>query len=150
MFETKTPYHDPTIYINITAKHTPSDAPEGCENWFSFVNVPNNQGQDWDQFIDEVREAVILKVNRILKTDIRPLIACEMVFDPRVIESRTRSAFGAIYGNSSNNKFAAFLRHPNFSKKIKNLYICGGSAHPGPSIPLCLLSAKIATDCVNN
>jgi phytoene desaturase len=150
MFETKTPYHDPTIYINITAKHTPTDAPEGCENWFSFVNVPNNQGQDWDAFIDEVREAVIQKVNRILKTDIRPLIDCEMVFDPRVIENRTRSAFGAIYGNSSNNKFAAFLRHPNFSKKIKNLYFCGGSVHPGPSIPLCLLSAKIATDSVEN
>ncbi len=150
MFETKTPYHDPTIYINITAKHTTSDAPEGCENWFSFVNVPNNQGQDWDTFIDEIREAVIQKVNRILKTDIRPLIDCEMVFDPRVIENRTRSAFGAIYGNSSNNKFAAFLRHPNFSKRIKNLYFCGGSVHPGPSIPLCLLSAKIATDSVEN
>jgi phytoene dehydrogenase-like protein len=84
----------------------------------------------------------------MLGTDLRSLIDCELVFDPRVIESRTSSAFGAIYGNSSNNKFAAFLRHPNFSKKIKNLYFCGGSVHPGPSIPLCILSAKITTDLI--
>lgn len=148
IFGRKTIYHDPTIYLNITSKHTPTDAPPGCENWFSFINVPNNSGQDWDMFITEARENMIQKINRVLKTDIRPLIASEMVFDPRVIESRTSSAFGAIYGNSSNNKFAAFLRHANFSKDIKNLYFCGGSVHPGPSIPLCMLSAKITTDLV--
>lgn len=148
IFSKKEIYHDPTIYVNITSKHTPEDAPEGCENWFTFINVPNNQGQDWDAFIDQAREAVIAKVNRMLNTDLRPLIQCEMVFDPRVIEKRTSSAFGAIYGNSSNNKFAAFLRHSNFSNKIKNLYFCGGSVHPGPSIPLCLLSAKITTGLV--
>jgi phytoene desaturase len=148
IFAKKAIYHDPTIYLNITSKHTPTDAPPGCENWFSFINVPNNQGQDWDVFITEARENMILKINRVLKTDIRPLIESEMVFDPRVIENRTSSAFGAIYGNSSNNKFAAFLRHANFSKDIKNLYFCGGSVHPGPSIPLCLLSAKITTDLV--
>ena len=148
IFSKKTIYHDPTIYLNITSKHTPTDAPPGSENWFSFINVPNNSGQDWDMFIKEARENMIQKINRVLKTDIRPLIESEMVFDPRVIESRTSSAFGAIYGNSSNNKFAAFLRHANFSKEIKNLYFCGGSVHPGPSIPLCLLSAKITTDLI--
>lgn len=148
IFAKKAIYHDPTIYLNITSKHTPSDAPPGCENWFSFINVPNNQGQDWDMFITEARENMMLKINRMLKTDIRPLIESEMIFDPRVIEARTSSAFGAIYGNSSNNKFAAFLRHANFSKDLKNLYFCGGSVHPGPSIPLCLLSAKITTGLI--
>ena len=148
IFSKKSIYHDPTIYLNITSKHTPTDAPTGCENWFSFINVPNNSGQDWDKFIEEARENMIRKINRVLKTDIRPLIDCEMLFDPRVIENRTSSAFGAIYGNSSNNKFAAFLRHANFSKDIKGLYFCGGSVHPGPSIPLCLLSAKITTNLI--
>lgn len=148
IFSKKTIYHDPTVYLNITSKHTPGDAPPGCENWFSFINVPNNTGQDWDKLVAEARENIIKKVNRMLKTDIRPMIEAEMVFDPRVIESRTSSAFGAIYGNSSNNKFAAFLRHSNFSKEIKNLYFCGGSVHPGPSIPLCLLSARITTGLI--
>lgn len=148
IFSKNSIHHDPTVYLNITSKHTPEDAPPGCENWFTFINVPNNSGQDWDKLILDARTNIIKKINRLLKTDIEPLIESELVFDPRVIESRTSSAFGAIYGNSSNNKYAAFLRHANFSKEIKNLYFCGGSVHPGPSIPLCLLSAKITATLV--
>jgi phytoene desaturase len=148
IFTKKTIADDPTIYINITSKHTPEDAPPGCENWFTFINVPNNSGQDWDELVSKARARVTQKINRMLKTDIEKFIESEMVFDPRVIETRTSSAFGAIYGNSSNNKYAAFLRHPNFSKEFKNLYFCGGSVHPGPSIPLCLLSAKITASLV--
>lgn len=148
IFEKKLISNDPTIYINITSKYTPADAPEGCENWFTMINVPNNSGQDWDLLVSEARVKMIKKISRILKTNIEKYIECEMTLDPRLVESRTSSAFGAIYGNASNNKFAAFLRHANFSKEIKGLYFCGGSVHPGPSIPLCLLSAKITTGLI--
>jgi phytoene desaturase len=148
IFSKKSIYHDPTIYINITSKHTPEDAPAGCENWFTMINVPNNSGQNWDALVAEARVNMIRKINRILKTNTEEYIEAEMILDPRVVESRTSSAFGAIYGNASNNKFAAFLRHANFSREVKNLYFCGGSVHPGPSIPLCLLSAKITTELI--
>ena len=41
--EEKSPYSDPTIYINITSKFCKADAPSGCENWFVMVNVPHNK-----------------------------------------------------------------------------------------------------------
>lgn len=137
-------YNDPTIYLNITSKHKPDDAPPGCENWFILLNAPANEGQDWDSIIAQTRQDVIRKLNHNLGVDVASLIECEAVLDPRTIESRTSSAQGALYGTASNNRFAAFLRHPNFSSKIKNLYFVGGSVHPGGGIPLCLLSAKIA------
>jgi phytoene desaturase len=149
IFRHKTIYKDPTVYINITSKHKKDDAPEGCENWFVMINVPNNSGQDWDNLISQARQHIITKLSRILQTDVEPLIACESILDPRTIESRTSSSQGALYGNSSNNRYAAFLRHANFSSQIQNLYFCGGSVHPGGGIPLCLLSAKIATDLVD-
>lgn len=139
-------YEDPTVYVNISSKYSAEDAPEGCENWFTMINAPYNDGQDWEQFIDQTREATIQKVSRILGTDIRKLIQCEEILDPRTIESKTASHLGSLYGTSSNDKMAAFLRHPNFSNRIKNLYFCGGSAHPGGGIPLCLLSAKIVDE----
>ena len=37
---------DPTIYLNISSKYEAKDAPQGCENWFTMINVPSNQGQD--------------------------------------------------------------------------------------------------------
>ncbi len=137
---------DPTVYINITSKYKPDDAPEGCENWFTMINVPNNTGQDWDTLINEARINIIKKVSRMLGTSIEPMISCEEILDPRTIESRTSSSLGALYGNSSNNKYAAFLRHANFSRKYKNLYFCGGSVHPGGGIPLSLLSARIMAE----
>jgi phytoene desaturase len=141
-------YEDPTVYINITSVYKPDDAPKGCMNWFTMINVPNNQGQDWDMLIQDARINIMSKINRILKTDIEPLIEVEEILDPRSIESKTSSANGALYGNSSNNRYAAFLRHANYSSKIKNLYFCGGSVHPGGGIPLCLLSAKITTEMI--
>ncbi|PZX58168.1 1-hydroxycarotenoid 3,4-desaturase CrtD [Algoriphagus chordae] len=148
IFKRGTIYEDPTIYLNITSTHKNDDAPAGCMNWFTMINVPNNQGQDWDQMIAEAKRNIIHKLNRILKTDVESLIEVEEILDPRTIESKTSSAQGALYGNSSNNKFAAFLRHANYSSSIKNLYFCGGSVHPGGGIPLCLLSAKIMTEMV--
>ncbi|MFO7744938.1 MAG: 1-hydroxycarotenoid 3,4-desaturase CrtD [Psychroflexus sp.] len=139
---------DPTVYINITSKEVDGDAPEGCENWFVMVNAPTNCGQDWKAQTTYIREKVIAKINKCLGTKIENHIEVEHVETPETIEVATSSFQGSLYGTSSNNKFAAFLRHPNFSSKIKNLYFCGGSVHPGGGIPLCLLSAKIVSDLV--
>lgn len=149
LFDKKAISSDPTVYVNITSKLKPDDAPQGCENWFVMVNAPNNTGQDWDAIIAQTRQHILDKLSRLLQQDIQPLIACESLLDPRTIESRTSSSQGALYGNSSNNRYAAFLRHANFSSKIKHLYFCGGSVHPGGGIPLCLLSAKITADLID-
>ncbi|MFS4494693.1 1-hydroxycarotenoid 3,4-desaturase CrtD [Maribacter sp. 2308TA10-17] len=148
IFETKNLSSDPTIYINITSKEETTDAPKGHENWFVMINAPGNYGQDWNALKKQARKAIIKKINRILKIDLELLITTEYVLDPVAIENNTSSYRGALYGAASNDKFSAFLRHPNFSNKIKNLYFCGGSVHPGGGIPLCLLSAKIVSDLV--
>jgi phytoene desaturase len=149
IFNKKTVHEDPTVYINITSKDHPSDAPKGCENWFTMINVPSNTGQDWDGIIKKARNNIIAKLSRLLNEDVSRLIDFEDVLDPRRIESNTQSYQGALYGASSNNKYAAFLRHPNFKQSIKNLYFCGGSVHPGGGIPLCLLSGKIVSDLIH-
>ncbi len=148
IFEKKQLHTDPTIYINISCKENQTDAPKGKENWFVMINAPGNIGQDWNQIKKEARANVLKKINRILGIDLESLIETESVLDPISIESNTSSHQGSLYGASSNSKFAAFLRHPNFSSNIKNLYFCGGSVHPGGGIPLCLLSAKIVNDLI--
>ncbi|MFM9840946.1 MAG: 1-hydroxycarotenoid 3,4-desaturase CrtD [Cyclobacteriaceae bacterium] len=146
LFKNKSLHTDPTIYINITSKEDASDAPANCENWFVMINAPGNFVQDWPELIKKARANIISKINKILDIDIEKLILTEYILDPVNIEQQTKSHQGSLYGTSSNSKFAAFLRHPNFSSQFKNLYFCGGSVHPGGGIPLCLLSAKIATD----
>ncbi len=143
LFNTKTVSNDPTVYLFVSSKMVKTDAPAGCENWYAMINAPANVGQDWDAMITKVRRDIIEKIKRTLKVDIEPHIVCEAVADPRTNERDTGSFRGSLYGLSSNNMLAAFNRHPNFHKKIRNLYFAGGSVHPGGGIPLCLASAKI-------
>lgn len=141
-------YSDPTIYLNISARLQPADAPPGCENWFVMVNTPANTNQNWEHVIDITRQAIIKKLSSHLGQDVGKLIVSESILDPRGIAQKTGSYRGSIYGPSSNTAFSAFLRHANRSKKIPNLYFCGGSVHPGGGIPLALLSAKITADWI--
>jgi phytoene desaturase len=148
IFNEKSVGTDPTIYVNISSKYKKDDAPESCENWFVMVNVPANEGQDWDTIIEETRKNTIAKLSRLLGLDFKSCIANESILDPRSIESKTSSFRGALYGSSSNHMMSAFFRHANFSGSIEGLYFCGGSVHPGGGIPLCLLSAKIVSGLV--
>lgn len=143
VFENNTVSDDPSIYIYVSSKHVKNDAPKNCENWFLFVTVPNDQGQNWDELVKKTRVNVVKKINRMLHTDIEKHIEFEEVLTPPIIKESYSTPFGAIYGNSSHNKFAAFFRHSNFSKNVNGLYFVGGSVHPGAGIPLCLNSAKI-------
>ncbi|MDG1434243.1 MAG: phytoene desaturase family protein [Saprospiraceae bacterium] len=146
IFEKKNISDDPTIYINITCKEEKNDAPKGSENWFVMVNTPGDYGQNWEKIIALTKQQILKKIKRTLGVSIEKWIVTEEILNPKLIEEKTSSYRGSLYGAASNSKFAAFLRHPNFSQKIKNLYFCGGSVHPGGGIPLCLLSAKIVAD----
>tara|TARA_B110000305_G_scaffold60748_1_gene67396 strand:- start:2493 stop:3971 length:1479 start_codon:yes stop_codon:yes gene_type:complete len=140
--------NDPTVYIHISSKCKVDDAPVGCENWFVMVNAPYVAGQDWEKMINVARENILIKVSKRLGTDISRHIRLEHKLTPELIQSKTGSYKGALYGSSSNDRMAAFLRQPNFSSGHKGLYFCGGSVHPGGGIPLCLLSGKITTDII--
>lgn len=152
IFETGGVTRDPTVYINITSKFDPDHAPKGGENWFVMVNVPCDTGQDWEALRQQIRQDVLRKLGDMLPDTSPEKLASHIVeedyLDPLRIQARTGSFRGALYGAASNDRFAAFLRHANFSRRIGNLYFCGGSVHPGGGIPLCLLSARIVADLV--
>ncbi len=148
IFDSKTLHDDPTIYVNITSKLVAGDAPPSGENWFVMINAPSNVGQDWPAIVASARKILLNKLSKRLGQDIESLIEVEDVMDPPLIEKKYRGNHGAIYGNASNNRFAAFLRHPNYSKRIKGLYFVGVTVHPGGGIPLAINSAKIALDCI--
>lgn len=146
LFNTKEIYKDPTVYIFISKKTVEEDAPAGKENWFVMINAPAIPGDDWVDKKELVRKNIIEKIDKTLQTNIEEYIESEDFATPKTIETKTNSFAGALYGSSSNSIFSAFLRHPNFIRKLKNMYFVGGSVHPGGGIPLCLASAKIISD----
>lgn len=148
LFTNRVIHDDPTIYIYISSKYKSSEAPKDCENWFVMINTPPNFNQNWNEETARIRKIILEKIKNVLSIDIENNIICEKTLTPLDLEKRTGSYRGSIYGISSNDRFAAFLRHPNFSKNIAGLYFCGGSVHPGGGIPLVILSGKIASDMI--
>jgi phytoene desaturase len=148
LFDKKQIYNDPTIYIYISGKQCPNDAPKGNENWFVMVNTPNlAANQDWIKEKTILRKQIFDKIKRILSIDVENHLLHENCITPIDLQDTTHSFLGSLYGGSSNSVVSAFLRHPNFSK-LKGLYFAGGTVHPGGGVPLCLLSAKITSDLI--
>ena len=148
LFNYKTLYKDPTVYLFISSKLNPEDAPAKSENWFCMINSPHVEGHCWETMVQKVKKIIIDKINKTLFCDISRHIETESVLHPQMIEQITHSYKGALYGQSSNSRFSVFKRQPNFDRKIKGLYYAGGTVHPGGGIPLCLLSAKIVAELI--
>ena len=149
IFELESLTNDLTVYVHVTSKHIPSDAPANGENWFVMVNAPNNKGQNWNEIVERARKNIIQKLESMLGEKIGDKICCEHVWTPSGIEADTSSHLGALYGNASNSATAAFFRHANNSSKIKDLYFVGGSVHPGGGVPLAILSARTMSDLIH-
>lgn len=133
-----------TVYVNITSKQVPTDAPAGHENWFVMVNAPSVLAQDDAALVQACRQRVLRLLSHTLGVEIEPLITQEDCLTPGGIARRTGSPDGALYGTASNHPLAAFLRHPYATRRYRGLRFVGGSVHPGGGIPLCLQSARIA------
>ncbi len=148
LFEKREIYSDPTVYIYISSKFNKGDAPEGHENWFVMINAPHTAGNQPLPDLYSIRENIIRKILEITGIDLSEKIVTEHVLTPSDIEIKTGSTFGSLYGISSNDRYAAFMRQDNKSREIDGLYFCGGSAHPGGGIPLVILSGKIASELI--
>ncbi len=138
---------DPTVYIYISSKLNKFDAPAGHENWFVMINMPPSR-EEGEVDVQSIKRNILNKIKSVLGVDIRDKMVFEDILTPSLIEERTSSVYGSLYGISSNNKYAAFLRQDNRSAEYPGLYFCGGSAHPGGGIPLVILSGKITADLI--
>ena len=76
-------------------------------------------------------------------------IVFERALTPQDIHDRYRVLNGAIYGLSSHGKFLGAFKPGNRSNAVRGLYLAGGAAHPGPGMPMVMMSGWIAGDTLD-
>ncbi len=145
------PAPDPTCYVCAPSCTEPGVAPRGGEALYVLVHTPYlRPHHNWRDMLPRYRQTIIEKLKRVAgMEDIEQRIVCEDALTPQGIHDRYRVLNGAIYGLASHGKFAGAFKPANRSPDVRRLYLAGGSAHPGPGMPMALMSGWIAADVLD-
>lgn len=145
------PAPDPTCYLAATTGTDAATAPDGGEALYVLVHTPYlRPHHDWEKFFPSYRRTILEKLKRTGgMPDIEERIVFERALTPRDIEQRYHVWKGAIYGLASHGRFLGAFKPGNRSPDLSGLYLAGGAAHPGPGMPMVLMSGWIAADAVD-
>ena len=151
IYDEGVPADDPTCYVCAPAATDPAVAPEGGEALYVLVHTPYlRPGQDWETMFPEYRKKIIAKLEGCGgMTDLEANIVVERHLTPQDINDRYSVLDGAIYGLASHGRFAGAFKPANRSPELDGLYLAGGAAHPGPGMPMALMSGWIAADSLH-
>ena len=144
------PAPDPTCYLCAPSSTDHTVAPEGGEALYVLVHTPYlRPHHDWKQMFPKYRQVILDKLKSCAGLeDIESRIQFETALTPEDIHQRYRVLNGAIYGIASHGRFEGGFKPGNESKLLQNLYLCGGAAHPGPGMPMVMMSGWIAADAL--
>ncbi|MEM8735243.1 MAG: phytoene desaturase family protein [Planctomycetota bacterium] len=145
------PAPDPTCYVCAPASTEPGVAPEGGEALYILVHTPYlRPNHDWSVMLPEYRDVIIDKLERTAgMTGLRDRIVTEDALTPEGIHKRYRVLNGAIYGLASHGRYLGAFKPANRSRDVNGLYLAGGAAHPGPGMPMVMMSGWIAADSLD-
>ncbi|MEA2692832.1 MAG: diapolycopene oxygenase [Acidobacteriota bacterium] len=145
------PAADPTCYVCAPARTDPEVAPPGGEALYVLVHTPYlRPHHDWRTMLPFYRRVILDKLARTAGLgDLEERIVFESALTPLDIHERYRVLDGAIYGLASHGRMLGAFKPGNRSRDVRGLYLAGGAAHPGPGMPMVLMSGWIAADVLD-
>ncbi len=145
------PAPDPTCYVAAPGLTEEGVAPPGGEALYVLVHTPYlRPHHDWKEMLPAYRKTILDKLKRVAGLeDIEERIVVEETLTPQGIHDRYRVLNGAIYGLASHGQFFGAFKPGNRSREVAGLYLAGGAAHPGPGMPMVMMSGWIAADTLD-
>jgi len=142
------PPADPTVYVCAQDRGVGDDTrgtgAHGEERFLCLVNAPPAAGA---ASLDAASVASCRQrmLTRLASCGLRIAHAAErcVVTTPTDFERLFPGSAGALYGPAAHGWRASF-RRPGARTRIRGLFLAGGSVHPGPGVPLAVLSGRRA------
>lgn len=129
---------EPTVYICAQDREGHGGGPERL---LLLVNSPANGDHD-PRPHEQVERAMRAKLAQCgLDIDFNP--DTTIITDPARFDGLFPATGGALYGRASHGWMASFQR-PAARTAVPGLYLAGGSVHPGPGVPMAMLSGRLA------
>ena len=145
------PAADPTCYLAAPARTEPEVAPpEAKHSMCSSTRPTCGRTTTGSSFCPPTAGPSSTSWHRRADShDLEQRIRFERWLTPQDIHDRFGVLNGAIYGLASHGKLLGAFKPSNRSPDVKGLYFAGGSAHPGPGMPMVLMSGWIAADALD-
>jgi diapolycopene oxygenase len=145
------PAPDPSCYLASTSRTEAATAPDGGDALYVLVHTPYLRPEhNWEEMFPKYRQVILDKLKRTAgMPDLEERIVFEQALTPVDIHNRYKVLNGAIYGLSSHGRWNGAFKPSNRRRDPDGLFLAGGAAHPGPGMPMVLMSGWIAADAVD-
>ena len=137
---------DPTVYVCAQDRGLGAATTAGAERLLCLVNAPAI-GDTHPLSAEEIARCENSMRATLARCGLTLESRASVATDPAGFETLFPATGGALYGPASHGWRASFHR-AGARTKVPGLYLAGGSAHPGPGVPMAATSGRLAASAL--
>ena len=150
IFRNRVSLDKPYYYVNANAKFNRQSAPEGCENLFILVPVPDLRFKpDWSDR-ERIADAVIRDLSARTGHDIEANLMTRILLDPVNWQNMFGLYRGSGLGLGHKMTQVGGFRPSNKDEIFSNVWYTGASTVPGTGLPMVIISSKLTVQRIDD